>query len=72
MTQTTGSKKTKTPGDALIGFGIIVTILGLILAFMTAPTGASIALTISLSLGGLLLVVIGYLKRIVVALESRR
>jgi hypothetical protein len=73
MTQTTSSKtKTKRPGDSLIGLGGMLSVLGLILAFMTASTATSIALALSLTLGGLLLVVIGYLKRIAVALELQR
>lgn len=73
MTQTTPSKKkTNGPGDFFIGIGGVVAVLGLMLAFVTASSAESIALTLSLTIGGLLLVAIGYLKRIAVVLESRQ
>lgn len=69
---TTKTKANKLPGDALIGFGPVIALLGLILAFMTAGNAGGLALTLSLTIGGLLLVVIGYLKRIAVIIASRQ
>lgn len=62
----------KLPGDVLIGFGPVIAGLGLFMACMTAGNAGGLALILSLTIGGLLLVVIGYLKRISVALATKQ
>lgn len=69
---TTKTKANKLPGDALIGFGPVIAALGLVMAFLTAGNAGGLALVLSLTIGGLLLVVIGYLKRISVALATKQ
>lgn len=66
MTENVMVKSRRKAGDFLIGVGIVLAGLGagLILVFGTMNPGA-------LVVAGLMLVVIGYLKRIAVALESR-
>jgi hypothetical protein len=61
----------KRPGDALLGWGIVLAVLGFVLALLTAGYGGNLAVVLTLTVGGLLLVVISYLKRILIALESR-
>ena len=58
-------------GDAIIGWGTIAAIIGFVLAFATAGSGSGLAATLTLTIGGLLMVIIGYLKRISEALTNR-
>lgn len=66
------TKARKLPGDAFIGGGTVAACIGMLFAFTTANSGAGIGVVLSLTLGGLLLVVIGYLKRISAALMARQ
>ncbi|MFI5084659.1 MAG: hypothetical protein ACHP7K_01890 [Actinomycetales bacterium] len=72
MIQKLKTRTSRKPGDSLVGFGAIAGILGMFLALMTAGSAVSIGLTLSLTIGGLLLVIVGYLKRITVAIEARQ
>lgn len=67
-------KSRKRGGDALVGIGSILAIIGFLLALINmgsaAGTGANIMMGMVLVVSGLLMVVIGYLKRIAIALES--
>lgn len=68
------TRKTKTvklAGDAIIGWGTMAAIVGFVLAFATAGSGGGLVVTLTLTIGGLLMVIIGYLKRIAVALTNR-
>ncbi|MEO6530571.1 MAG: hypothetical protein ABIN10_07550 [Specibacter sp.] len=61
----------KLPGDVLIRIGPVAVAIGFFLAFMTAGSASGLAVILTLTIGGLLLVVIGYLKRISHALANK-
>lgn len=74
MTQT-GEIKKKTnnrkPGDALIGIGTVLAIISFALTMLASFNGGVAVGPFAMVFAFLLLVVIGYLKRIAVAVERR-
>ncbi|POH57107.1 hypothetical protein [Arthrobacter glacialis] len=66
-------QKTKTVNlarDAINGGGTVAAISGVVLAFATAGSVGGLTVTLTLRIGGLLKVIIGYLKRIALALTK--
>jgi multisubunit Na+/H+ antiporter MnhG subunit len=59
------SAQTKKPGDALIGLGAMLAVVGVIIYFMALASGGSgnPALTFALVVIGILLAILGYVKR---------
>lgn len=62
-------------GSLLVGIGGVASIIGILLILInlgsTSGSGGNIVIGLTLAIAGLLLVMVGYLKRIAVALENR-
>ncbi|NMR29952.1 hypothetical protein [Crystallibacter degradans] len=74
MTQMGETKKkasNRRPGDALIGIGTVLSGVFFAFTLITTFSGGIAVVPFTVVFAGLLLVVIGYLKRIAVAVETR-
>lgn len=67
MTTTTQKKVTK-PGTTLMRVGLAMVILGIILTLLTGVAAPGQALLI---LAGIILVIVGYARRVLAAIERR-
>ncbi|WP_341394050.1 hypothetical protein [Arthrobacter sp. G119Y2] len=67
-----GETKTNRPGSGLIAAGLLIALIGIVIAFLAINSGGSLSVFVGGTiLVGFVLAVIGFCRRVLAALESR-